>query len=41
MRFDLQINPGTSIWPIARDAAIAAEGAGFKALWTVDHLPVM
>jgi len=38
MRFDLQINPGTSIWPIARDAAIAAEGAGFKALWTVDHL---
>lgn len=38
MRFDLQINPGTSIWPIARDAAIAAESAGFKALWTVDHL---
>ena len=38
MRFDLQINPGTSIWPIARDAALAAEAAGFKTLWTVDHL---
>ena len=38
MRFDLQINPGTSIWPIARDAALAAQDAGFKTLWTVDHL---
>ena len=38
MRFDLQINPGNSIWPIARDAALAAEAAGFKTLWTVDHL---
>jgi len=38
MRFDLQINPGTAIWPIARDAAIAAEAAGFQTLWTVDHL---
>ena len=38
MRFDLQINPGNSIWPIARDAAVAAEAAGFKTLWTVDHL---
>ena len=38
MRFDLQINPGNSIWPIARDAALAAESAGFKTLWTVDHL---
>ena len=38
MRFDLQINPGNSIWPIARDAALAAEDAGFKTLWTVDHL---
>ena len=38
MRFDLQINPGTAIWPIARDAAIAAEAAGFKTFWTVDHL---
>ncbi|MEY4129216.1 MAG: hypothetical protein RIS81_965, partial [Actinomycetota bacterium] len=38
MRFDLQINPGNSIWPIARDAAQAAEAAGFKTLWTVDHL---
>ncbi len=38
MRFDLQINPGNTIWPIARDAALAAEAAGFKTLWTVDHL---
>ena len=38
MRFDLQINPGTSLWPIARDAALAAESAGFKTLWIVDHL---
>ncbi len=38
MRFDLQINPGNTIWPIARDAALAAEVAGFKTLWTVDHL---
>jgi alkanesulfonate monooxygenase SsuD/methylene tetrahydromethanopterin reductase-like flavin-dependent oxidoreductase (luciferase family) len=38
MRFDLQINPGNAIWPIARDAAQAAEAAGFKTLWTVDHL---
>ena len=38
MRFDLQINPGTALWPIARDAARAAEAAGFKTFWTVDHL---
>ena len=38
MRFDLQINPGTAIWPIARDAALEAEAAGFKTFWTVDHL---
>ena len=38
MRFDLQINPGTAIWPIARDAALAAEAAGFKTFWIVDHL---
>ena len=38
MRFDLQINPGTAIWPIAKDAAVAAEAAGFKTFWTVDHL---
>ena len=38
MRFDLQINPGTAIWPIAKDAAIAAEAAGFQTFWTLDHL---
>lgn len=38
MRFDLQINPGTAIWPIAKDAAIAAEAAGFETFWTLDHL---
>ena len=38
MRFDLQINPGTSLWPIAREAALSAEAAGFKGFWTADHL---
>jgi alkanesulfonate monooxygenase SsuD/methylene tetrahydromethanopterin reductase-like flavin-dependent oxidoreductase (luciferase family) len=38
MRFDLQINPGNSLWPIAREAAISAEAAGFKGFWTADHL---
>lgn len=35
---DLQINPGVAPWPVLRDAAIAAEGAGYDTLWTVDHL---
>ena len=38
MIFDLQINPGVAPWPIIRDAARAAEDAGFAALWTIDHL---
>ena len=35
---DLQINPGVAPWPVIRDAARAAEEAGFGALWTMDHL---
>lgn len=35
---DLQINPGVAPWPVIRDAAQAAEEAGFGALWTMDHL---
>ena len=38
MKFDLQINPGVAPWATIRDAAQAAEGAGFDALWTMDHL---
>lgn len=38
MIFDLQINPGVAPWPVLRDAARAAEDAGFAALWTIDHL---
>lgn len=38
MIFDLQINPGIAPWPTLRDAARAAEDAGFAALWTIDHL---
>lgn len=36
--FDLQLNPGVAPWSVLRDAAIAAEGAGYGTLWTVDHL---
>jgi alkanesulfonate monooxygenase SsuD/methylene tetrahydromethanopterin reductase-like flavin-dependent oxidoreductase (luciferase family) len=36
--FDLQLNPGVAPWPVVRDAAIAAEEAGYHTLWTVDHL---
>lgn len=38
MIFDLQINPGVAPWSTLRDAARAAEDAGFAALWTIDHL---
>ena len=38
MIFDLQINPGVASWSTIRDAARAAEDAGFAALWTIDHL---
>lgn len=38
MIFDLQVNPGVASWSTLRDAARAAEDAGFAALWTIDHL---
>ena len=38
MKFDLQINPGVAPWQTVRDAAVAAERAGYGALWTMDHL---
>lgn len=38
VKFDLQINPGVASWDVIRDAALAAEHAGFDALWTMDHL---
>jgi len=36
--FDLQLNPGVAPWSVLRDAAVAAEDAGYGTLWTVDHL---
>ena len=38
MIFDVQVNPGVAPWPVLRDAALAAEDAGFGAFWTMDHL---
>lgn len=38
MIFDLQLNPATTPWPLLRDGVLAAEQAGFGALWMVDHL---
>ena len=38
MRIDLQLSPGAHDWPALRDAALAAEAAGFDTFWTYDHL---
>ena len=38
MYLDLQFNSATTPWPVIRDAAIAAEDAGYDALWVFDHL---
>lgn len=38
MRFGLQLWPQTIDWPAFRDAAIAAEEAGWDSVWTWDHL---
>lgn len=35
---DLQVNPGACDWSTLRDAAQAAQGAGFETLWIADHL---
>lgn len=34
---DLQVNQGAAPWPVLRDAALAAEDAGFDTLWSLDH----
>jgi alkanesulfonate monooxygenase SsuD/methylene tetrahydromethanopterin reductase-like flavin-dependent oxidoreductase (luciferase family) len=38
MQVDVQFNPATAPWPLFRDATLAAEAAGFGAVWVVDHL---
>jgi alkanesulfonate monooxygenase SsuD/methylene tetrahydromethanopterin reductase-like flavin-dependent oxidoreductase (luciferase family) len=38
VELDVQLNPATSPWPRLRDAARAAEQAGFTTIWTWDHL---
>jgi alkanesulfonate monooxygenase SsuD/methylene tetrahydromethanopterin reductase-like flavin-dependent oxidoreductase (luciferase family) len=38
MAIDIQISPANCSWPELGDAALAAEQAGFAALWTFDHL---
>jgi alkanesulfonate monooxygenase SsuD/methylene tetrahydromethanopterin reductase-like flavin-dependent oxidoreductase (luciferase family) len=35
---DVQLNPGRADWAQLRDMALAAEGAGYGALWAYDHL---
>lgn len=38
VRFGLQLWPQSTTWPEVRDAAIAAEAAGWDSIWTWDHL---
>jgi len=38
MIFDIQFNQGHYTWPELRDAARAAEDAGYSTLWISDHL---
>ena len=38
MIVDVQVNPGRLAWPEIRDLALAAETAGYGAVWTFDHL---
>ena len=35
---DVQVNPARLAWPEIRDVALAAEDAGYGAVWTFDHL---
>jgi alkanesulfonate monooxygenase SsuD/methylene tetrahydromethanopterin reductase-like flavin-dependent oxidoreductase (luciferase family) len=37
MIIDLQLNQGSAPWPQLRDAAVAAQEAGFGTLWNLDH----
>ncbi|MGH9132965.1 MAG: LLM class flavin-dependent oxidoreductase [Ilumatobacteraceae bacterium] len=38
MQIDVQFNPAAASWPLLRDATLAAETAGFGAVWVLDHL---
>ena len=38
VRFGLQLWPQQTDWPAFRDAAVAAEDAGWDSIWTWDHL---
>ena len=38
MRFGLQLWSQSTGWPAFRDAALAAEAAGWDSVWTWDHL---
>ncbi|MDQ3030330.1 MAG: LLM class flavin-dependent oxidoreductase [Actinomycetota bacterium] len=38
LRIDLQLNQATLPWPDLRDRAVAAERAGYSAVWVFDHL---
>ena len=38
MLIDVQFNPAAASWPLFRDATLAAESAGFGAVWVLDHL---
>ncbi len=38
MQIDVQFNPAAAAWPLFRDATLAAEAAGFGAVWVLDHL---
>ena len=38
MVVDVQVNPARLAWPELRDLALAAEAAGYGAVWTFDHL---
>jgi alkanesulfonate monooxygenase SsuD/methylene tetrahydromethanopterin reductase-like flavin-dependent oxidoreductase (luciferase family) len=35
---DLQLNPAVTPWPELREAVLAAEDAGYSAVWVFDHL---
>lgn len=35
---DVQLNPARADWPQLRDMALAAEAAGYRAVWAYDHL---
>ena len=38
VRFGLQLWPQSTSWPEVREAAVAAEAAGWDSIWTWDHL---